>query len=133
MKLGMNRVLHHTFPFLGKAKDEYITVTGCGVPQGCETSRIQYFLDSQITDGCEVVSLMHRPLFTPPPPPKRFLVLIPSAIVWLEGLSKLKNPMTPSKMKPAIFRLCLCKIPNKCKVKVKVKLSLNRPWRPLGL
>jgi hypothetical protein len=54
---------------VGKA----IPVTGGGGPYGCETSRIPHFLDNRLTDGGEVVSLMHRPPFIPP---GRFLVLI---------------------------------------------------------
>jgi hypothetical protein len=34
-----------------------IHVTGCGGPQGCQTSRLPHFLDSQLTDGSEVVSI----------------------------------------------------------------------------
>jgi hypothetical protein len=46
-----------------------------------------------------------------PLPPGRFLVLFsirgvdPRAIVWLEGLGQLKNPMTSSGIEPATFRL----------------------------
>jgi hypothetical protein len=47
-----------------------------------------------------------------PLPAGRFMVLIsvrgwvsPRAIVWLEGLSQLKNPMTSSGLKPATFWL----------------------------
>jgi hypothetical protein len=46
---------------VGKA----IPVSGRGGPQSCETSRLPHFLDNRLTDGGEVVSLMHRPLFAP--------------------------------------------------------------------
>jgi hypothetical protein len=42
-----------------------IPVTGHGGPQGSETSRIPHFLEYQLTDGCEVVSLMRWLPFTP--------------------------------------------------------------------
>jgi hypothetical protein len=32
---------------------------------GCETSRLPHFLDNRLTDGGEVVSLAHRPRYTP--------------------------------------------------------------------
>jgi hypothetical protein len=38
-----------------------IPVTGSGGPQGCETSRLPYFLDNRLTDGGEVVSLTRWP------------------------------------------------------------------------
>jgi hypothetical protein len=41
-----------------------IDVIGCGGPLGCETSRLPRFLDSQLTGGDEVGSLMRRPPFT---------------------------------------------------------------------
>jgi hypothetical protein len=44
-----------------KGKGKAIPVTGCGGPYGCETLRLPHFLDNQLTDGGEVVSLMHRP------------------------------------------------------------------------
>jgi hypothetical protein len=57
--------------------------------------RIPHFLANQLTDGGEVVSLMHKPHFTFP---ERFLINMtvtssenPSAIVWLEGLGTLKK------------------------------------------
>jgi hypothetical protein len=41
-----------------------VPVTGRGGPYGCETSRLPHFLDNQLTDGGEVVSLTRpgRPL-----------------------------------------------------------------------
>jgi hypothetical protein len=46
-------------------KGKAIPVTGREGPEGCETSRLPHFLDNRLTDGCEVVSLTRRPLFTP--------------------------------------------------------------------
>jgi hypothetical protein len=50
-----------------------IPVTGCGGPQGCETSRFPHFADNLLTDGGEVVKLTLLPYFTPT---ERILVLI---------------------------------------------------------
>jgi hypothetical protein len=47
-----------------KKKGEGIPVTNRGGPQGYETSRLPYFLDSWLTDGGEVVSLTRLPPFT---------------------------------------------------------------------
>jgi hypothetical protein len=92
-------------------KGEAIPVTGLGGPGGYETLRLPHFLDNRLTDGGKVVSLTHRPPFTPPPP-GRFLVLIsvrawvePRAIVRLEILGQLKNPMTSLRLEPATFQL----------------------------
>jgi hypothetical protein len=59
--------------------------------------KTQHFLDSQLTYGDEIVSLMHRESFIPFPP-GRFLVVTyvrgrvnPRAIVLLEGLGNLKK------------------------------------------
>jgi hypothetical protein len=46
-------------------KGEALPVTGREGPYGCEMSRIPHFLDNQLTDGGEVVSLTRRPPFTP--------------------------------------------------------------------
>jgi hypothetical protein len=46
-------------------KGKAIPITGRGVPQGCETSRLPHFLDNRLIDGVEVVKLMHRPPFNP--------------------------------------------------------------------
>jgi hypothetical protein len=37
----------------------------CAGPYGCEMSRFAHFLDSWLTDGCAVVSVMRWPHFTP--------------------------------------------------------------------
>jgi hypothetical protein len=42
-----------------------IPVTGHGGPKGWETLRIPNFVDNQLTDGGEVVSLMHTAAFYP--------------------------------------------------------------------
>jgi hypothetical protein len=42
-----------------KKKGKTIPLTGCGGPQGCEVLRLPHFLDNWLTDGGEVVSLMH--------------------------------------------------------------------------
>jgi hypothetical protein len=50
---------------LGSNKVKKISVTSHEGPQGRETSRLPHFLDNQLTDGGEVVSLIRRPPFTP--------------------------------------------------------------------
>jgi hypothetical protein len=84
-----------------------ISVTGRGDPEGCEPSRLSHFLDNRITDGAEVTLRAGRPLT-----PGRILVLIsvrgwvdPRAIVRLERLGELENPITSSEIEPATFRL----------------------------
>jgi hypothetical protein len=52
-------------------------------PIGLLTSRLPHFLVSRLTDDGEFVSFTRRPPFTPPPP-RRFLVLIP-ARGWLDS------------------------------------------------
>jgi hypothetical protein len=46
-------------------KGKAIPATGNRGPQGCEMSRLPYFLDNLLIDGGEVVSLMHWQPFTP--------------------------------------------------------------------
>jgi hypothetical protein len=48
-----------------RRKSKAIPVTGHEGPKSCEMSGLPHFLDSWLTGGNEVVSLMHRPLFTP--------------------------------------------------------------------
>jgi hypothetical protein len=93
-----------------KGKGKAIPVTGLGGPQGCETSRLSHFLDSQLTVGGEVVSLTCRLPFTPQEDSWYSFVLeaesTPRAIMLLEGLDQLKkNPMTSSGIKLATFWL----------------------------
>jgi hypothetical protein len=45
-----------------RSSSKAIPVTGQGVLQGCEMSRIPHRLDNRLRDG-EVVSFMHRPRF----------------------------------------------------------------------
>jgi hypothetical protein len=52
------------FPSLVK-KGKAIPLTGHGGPEGCETLRLPHYLDNRLTDGGKVVSLTHRPPFTP--------------------------------------------------------------------
>jgi hypothetical protein len=52
---------HFAKPGKGKA----ILVTDHGGPYGCQTLRLQDFLDNRLTDGGEIVSLTRRPPFTP--------------------------------------------------------------------
>jgi hypothetical protein len=44
-------------------KSEDIPVTGRGDPQGCETSRLPYFLGSRLTDGGQVTLTRRQPFF----------------------------------------------------------------------
>jgi hypothetical protein len=93
------------FPyFYALIKGKAIPVTGRGDPEGCETPRLPHFLDNRLRDGGKVISLKPRPPFTP----GRSLVLIsvrdwvdPRAIVRLEGLDQLKNPITSSEIETA--------------------------------
>jgi hypothetical protein len=57
--------LQYNFILGTKKKNKAIPETGHGGPKGCETSRLPHFLDNQLTDGGEAVSLMHQPPFTP--------------------------------------------------------------------
>jgi hypothetical protein len=93
-----------------KNKSKATSVIGHGGPKGCEMSRLPHFLDNWLTDGGEVVgpTCQEATIY----PPGRFLVLIfvrgwvnPRAIVWLEVLHQLKNPVTSSGIIPTTFQL----------------------------
>jgi hypothetical protein len=77
-------------------------------PTGLSEVEAPHFLHKRLTDGGEVVSLTCRLPFTL----RKILVLIsvrglvePRAIVRLEGLGKLKNPMKSIGIESATFRL----------------------------
>jgi hypothetical protein len=46
-------------------KGKAIPITGHEGPQRFKRSRFPHFLDNRLTDGGEVVSIMHWPPFTP--------------------------------------------------------------------
>jgi hypothetical protein len=48
-----------------KVKSKAIPVTGRGGLYGNEMLTIPYYLDNLLTDGGKVISLTHRPHFTP--------------------------------------------------------------------
>jgi hypothetical protein len=50
---------------LGTIKSKIITVIGSESPVCSETSRLPHILDNWFTEGDEVLSLTHRPNFTP--------------------------------------------------------------------
>jgi hypothetical protein len=56
---------HITHDEYNAIESKTILVTGRGGLQGCVMLRIAHCLDSRLTDGGKVVSLMHRPRFTP--------------------------------------------------------------------
>jgi hypothetical protein len=56
------RYRQHVLPRAGTSG---IPVKGHGGPQGCETLSCHHFLDNQLTDGGEVVSLTRWPPFIP--------------------------------------------------------------------
>jgi hypothetical protein len=96
----------------------------------CETSRLIHFLDSRLTDGCEVVSL------TNPLSPGRFLVLISvrnsvesRATVGLEGIGQLRNPMTLSEIQPSTFNLGVCCLKELCYRVPQYIYSLRQKFR----
>jgi hypothetical protein len=58
----IRKLIYSVFDML---KGKAIPVIGCGGLQGCETSRLPHFLDNQLEDDSEVVSLTHWPPFVP--------------------------------------------------------------------
>jgi hypothetical protein len=64
--LVVNQTTYHSSLYgLHTHKAEAIPVTVHGGPQGCETSRLPHFLDNQLTDDGEVVSLTRLPHLYP--------------------------------------------------------------------
>jgi hypothetical protein len=91
-----------------KSKNIAIPVTGRGGSYGSETSKLPHFPDNRLTDGGEAVSLKRRPPFTLMKIPVFISVrdgVNPRAILLLERLVQLKNPMISSGIVPAAFRL----------------------------
>lgn len=43
-------------------KRKAVPATSHGDPKDCQMSRLPHYLDNQITDGSELISLMNRPL-----------------------------------------------------------------------
>jgi hypothetical protein len=73
-------------------------------------SRFPHYLDNRLTDGGEVVSLTRPPAALYPQVDSWYSFLLeaestPGAIVRLQGLGQLKNPMTSSGIEPTTFRL----------------------------
>jgi hypothetical protein len=70
--------------------------------------RLPHFLDIRLTDGGKVVSPICRPPFTPRKIPGTHVCLKlvdPRAVVLLEGLGQLKNPVTSSGIELTTFWL----------------------------
>jgi hypothetical protein len=92
-------ILFETDAALKEVKYKAIPVTGSGGPWGCETSRLPHFLDNRFTDGGEAVTLTGRQAALYPQEDSWYSFLLKAdmdsmAIVRLEGLGQLKNPMT---------------------------------------
>jgi hypothetical protein len=67
--------------------------------------RLEHFIDTRLTNGGEIVNLIHRL----PLPPGRLLVLIfvkqsrSRTVVRLEGLGEIKITKTSSRIEPTTF------------------------------
>jgi hypothetical protein len=86
-----------------KGKVKLLLLSGRGDSYGLEWLRLPHFLDNRLTDCSEVVSLTHRPQFTP----ENFLVLISvrdwverMAIVWPKELCQWQNPGSLRQLNP---------------------------------
>jgi hypothetical protein len=87
----------------------WLLVTGCGDLQGCQMLRIPHCLDNWLTDGNEVVSLMHWPCSTPG---NIFISVCGTYSCYrlskLPGLVHWQKSFTSSGFKPATFWLVQC-------------------------
>jgi hypothetical protein len=88
-----------------KKRSKAFLVTGHGGPWGFETSRLSHFLDSRHTVCGEIVSLMRRSVLPPRKIPGIHFFQGMRVIARLDGVGKLKNPITSPEIEPATFRL----------------------------
>jgi hypothetical protein len=97
-------------------KGTSIPIKGHGGPLSCETSRLPHFLDNRLTVGGEVVSLTRRQPFTSRKIPGTHFCQraesTPRALVRLEGLGQLKNPITSSGIRTGDLQACSYRVPS---------------------
>jgi hypothetical protein len=91
VKMKLMKMLANTGYFTQTQKSKTIPITGHASLQGCEMLRIPHFLHNWLTEGGEVVSLMHQLHSTPQ---THFIFLAFGKVhdlVWLEGLGKMQK------------------------------------------
>jgi hypothetical protein len=89
-----------------RRKGKAIPLTGRRGLWCCEASRLPHFLDNRLTDGGEVVSLMHRPPFTLQEDSWYSFLLETERI---RSTERKKNPINFSGIEHATFRLVVLK------------------------